>query len=78
MIPYKGSQIQELQDRMNCFNGSVEFQEVDSNYSGFFHFLGQPACHGLICATSLALCRKISIWVSKMFLSTADTADKAS
>ena len=28
------SQIQELQERVNCMNDSGEFQDIDSNYSG--------------------------------------------
>ena len=30
------SQIQELQERVNCMNDSGEFQEIESNYNGFF------------------------------------------
>ena len=30
------SQIQELQERMNCMNDSGEFQDTESNYSGNF------------------------------------------
>ena len=30
------SQVKELQERMNYFNDSEEFQEVDSNHSGIF------------------------------------------
>ena len=28
------SQLQEVQERVNCMNGSGEFQEVESNHSG--------------------------------------------
>ena len=38
------SQIQELQERVNCMNDSGEFQEKESNYSGKCSlFPSQPA-----------------------------------
>ena len=38
------SQIQELQERVNCMNDSGEFQDLASNYSGnFSHVPSQPA-----------------------------------
>ena len=30
-------QVQELQERRNCFNDSGDFHEVESDFSGFFH-----------------------------------------
>ena len=38
------SQIQELQERVNCMNDSGEFQDMESNYSGnISHVPSQPA-----------------------------------
>ena len=38
------SQIQELQERVNCTSDSGEFQEIESNYGGkFFHVPSQQA-----------------------------------
>ena len=38
------SQIQELQERVNCMNDPGEFQDIESNYNGkFAHVPSQPA-----------------------------------
>ena len=51
------SQMQEMQDQINSMSDSVEFQEVESNYSGRLSYVpSQPAI--ILGSRSLLSCDK--------------------